>query len=100
MACRSGCPTPGSHKSWGECARAANLRVAYCGIGGGDATEQKRWDAELDLYRTARKQGVRPDGTKTNQIMRALKASESAGAAYGRDFNAAGPMPAEVEAAI
>lgn len=93
MACRTGCPTPGRHKSWGDCARSANLRVAYCGVGGGDATEQKRWDAELDLYRTARKQGIQPDGTKTSKIMAALKASDAVGAAYGRDFNSASAMP-------
>ena len=93
--CRSGCPTPGAHKNWGDCARAANLRVAYCGIGGGDATEQKRWDDELSLYRSARAQGVQPEGTKTNQIEAALRASEAVGAAYGRDFNAASAMPAE-----
>lgn len=89
--CRSGCPTQ-DHASWGACARAANLKVAYCGIGGGDATVQKRWDSELDLYRQARKQGVQPDGTKTTQIMSALKASDAAGAAYGRDFSKATPM--------
>jgi hypothetical protein len=90
--CRSGCATQ-DHATWGECARAANLRVAYCGIGGGDATEQKRWDNELSLYRSARAQGVQPEGTKTNQIMAALKASEVVGAAYGRDFGAATAMP-------
>ncbi len=95
--CRTGCPTQ-DHASWGACARAANLRVAYCGIGGGDATEQKRWDAELSLYRSARAQGVQPDGTKTRQIEAALRASEAAGAAYGRDFSAASPMPAGAEA--
>ncbi|MFF4019992.1 hypothetical protein [Streptomyces sp. NPDC001843] len=99
MACRTGCPTPGKHKSWGECARSANLRVAYCGIGGGDATEQNKWDQELELYRSARRQGIRPDGTKTSQIMRAIKASDAIGAAYGRDFSAAAPMPAGAEVA-
>ena len=90
--CRTGCPTQ-DHASWGECARAANMRVAYCGIGGGDATAQKKWDTELSLYRQARKQGIQPDGTKTNQIMRALKASDKVGAAYGRDFGKAAAMP-------
>jgi hypothetical protein len=92
--CRTGCATQ-DHASWGECARAANLRVAYCGIGGGDATEQKRWDDELSLYRSARSQGIQPEGTKTNQIMAAMKVSDAVGAAYGRDFNAASAMPAE-----
>ena len=36
----------------------------------------KRWDAELDLYRSARKQGIQPDGTKTSKIMAALKAGK------------------------
>lgn len=98
MACRTGCPTPGQHKSWGECARSANLKVAYCGIGGGDATVQKKWDQELDLYRAARRQGIQPDGTKSHQIQAALSASEAAGAAYGRDFNAATPIPDGTEA--
>lgn len=94
--CRTGCPTQ-DHASWGACARAANLRVAYCGIGGGDATVQKEWDGELSLYRAARAQGVQPDGTKKHQIMAALKASEAVGAAYGRDFNAATAMPAGMD---
>ncbi|MEW2498375.1 hypothetical protein AB0942_33310 [Streptomyces nodosus] len=98
MACRSGCPTPGQHKSWGECARSANLRVAYCGIGGGDATVQRRWDNELAQYRSARAQGIQPDGTKGHQVRAALEASEAVGAAYGRDFSAAAPMPAGAEA--
>jgi hypothetical protein len=71
--------------------------VAYCGIGGGDATEQKKWDAELDLYRSARSQGIQPDGTKARQVEAALRASEAAGAAYGRDFDVAAPMPAGSE---
>jgi hypothetical protein len=95
--CRTGCPTQ-DHRTWGECARAANLRVAYCGIGGGDATAQKQWDQELSLYRQARRQGVQPDGTSTNQIVAALKASDAAGAAYGKDFKVATPMPAGMEA--
>jgi hypothetical protein len=96
--CRTGCPTQ-DHPNWGACARAANLKVAYCGIGGGDATEQKQWDRELSLYRSARAQGVQPDGTKGHQIEAALKASEAAGAAYGTDFSAAPAMPAGAEAA-
>jgi hypothetical protein len=96
--CRTGCPTPGAHKSWGECARAANLRVAYCGIGGGDATEQKKWDQELELYRQARAQGIQPEGTTRNKVVAALKASDAAGLAFGKDFKTAAPMPAGIEA--
>lgn len=89
--CRTGCPT-GGHKTWGECARAANLRIAYCGIGGGDATAQKKWDSELEDYRKARAQGIQPEGTTRNKINRAVKLSDTVGAAYGRDFNQATSM--------
>ncbi|GAA4890997.1 hypothetical protein ACFPM3_20250 [Streptomyces coeruleoprunus] len=90
--CRTGCKTQ-DHASWGECARAANMRVAYCGIGGGDATAQKKWDDELSLYRQARAQGIQPDGTTKNKVVAAIKASEKVGAAFGRDFSAASPLP-------
>lgn len=89
--CRTGCPEPGSHRTWGECARAARLRIAYCGVGGGDATEQKKWDNELAAYRAARAQGIQPDGTTPRHVEKAVHASQEAGAAYGRDFHVAAP---------
>lgn len=92
--CRTGCPQPGSHRSWGECARAAHLRVAYCGIGGGDASAQRKWDGELEAYRRARKEGIRPDGTRMRKIEEAVRLSDEAGAAYGRDFSKAEPLEA------
>lgn len=88
--CRSGCPTQ-NHATWGECARAANLRVAYCGIGGGDATAQRRLDGELAAYRAARAEGIQPDGTSRQAVSKAVRASQEAGAAYGRDFHVAAP---------
>ena len=81
MACRSGCPTQ-DHANWGECARAANFRVAYCGVGGGDATEQKKWDKNLDMYRAARAQGIQPTGTSPRKVMAAIKQSEKTGTAF------------------
>ena len=81
MACRSGCPTQ-DHANWGECARSANLRVAYAGIGGGDATSQKRWDKELSDYRNARAQGIQPASTKTKDIRKAVEISNKTGRAF------------------
>lgn len=77
MTCRSACPTPGQHQSWGECARAANIQV-------GDlmnASGQKTWDRELNLYRSAREQGIQPASTRTPDIHKALDASDKAGTA-------------------
>jgi len=59
---------------------------------GQDGTEQKRWDRELDSYYRARKEGIQPDGTKQHRIDEARRLSDSAGAAYGRDFSRADPM--------
>lgn len=93
--CRTGCRTQ-DHATWGECLRAAGVRTYLASPSKGlDGTTQKKWDQELALYRQARKQGIQPDGTKTHQIVKALKASDAAGAAYGRDFSKADPMPSE-----
>lgn len=93
--CRTGCRTQ-DHATWGECLRAAGVRTYLASPSKGlDGTTQKKWDRELALYRQARKQGIQPDGTKTSQIVKALKASDAAGAAYGRDFSKADPMPSE-----
>lgn len=91
--CTSGCKTK-DHASWGECMRAKHAVIAYAGIGGGDATAQKRWDSELQAYRDARAQGIQPDGTTRKHIDAALEASDRAGKAYGRDFAVATPMEA------
>jgi hypothetical protein len=93
--CRSGCKTR-DHATWGDCLRDAGVRTYLASPSKGlDGTAQKKWDQELDLYRTARKQGIQPEGTKTNQIEAAMRASDAVGAAYGRDFNQASAMPAE-----
>lgn len=91
--CSTGCRTQ-DHSSWGECVRAKNARVAFSGIGGGDFTAQKKWDAELQAYRDARAQGIQPEGTTMDKIHAALDASDKAGAAYGRDFAVATPVEA------
>ena len=62
--------------------KARSIRVAYCGQGGGDATAQKKWDRNIDLYRTARKQGIQPTGTSQSKVMAAIKQSEKTGVAF------------------
>lgn len=81
--CSSSCPTQ-DHATFGECVRAKGLRVGYCrsATGGPDLTSQKKWDAELAAYSSARAQGVQPSGTKRHQIENAMKISETTGTAY------------------
>ena len=43
----------------------------------------KKWDNELALYRTARSQGIQPDGTSTAKIRKAIDISNKTGIAYG-----------------
>ena len=45
-------------------------------------TTQKKWNSELEAYRSARAQGIQPNGTKRKQIEAAHKASEKVGTAY------------------
>jgi hypothetical protein len=65
--------------------KAATLRIGYCGQGNQDATAQKRWDKELDLYASARKQGIQPDTTSTRSSQAALDWSERTGKAYSEE---------------
>jgi len=85
MSCRTGCPTQ-DHGSWGDCLRASNLQLNP-GDASGNMVDSgwtgKKWDKELDLYASARKQGIQPDGTSTAKVQQALDISEKTGVAYG-----------------
>lgn len=52
----------------------------------GDASRmgmtKKAWDSELDFYKSARKQGIQPEGTSRAAVEKALNASEIIGKAY------------------
>jgi len=83
MSCSRGCPTPGAHASFGDCLRAKRPRVGYAAEARGlDLSAEKRWHKELDLYESARRQGVQPAGTKTHQIRTALDVSDKTGVAF------------------
>lgn len=43
----------------------------------------KKWDKELALYRSAREQGIQPEGTSTAKIRKAIDISNKTGRAYG-----------------
>lgn len=87
-ACSSGCPTPGAHRTYGECLRSKNLQssLRVC------RDSAKAWDRELAEYRSAVEQGIQPNSTKTKDIRAAVEASNKQGAAFGVDFNAATPL--------
>lgn len=72
------------HPTWGACQRSKGLRIGYCRAAAGyDKTRQDRWDAELDAYRAARREGIQPNGTTWKQIEEAKRVSDETGTAYG-----------------
>jgi len=77
--CRTGCVTQ-NHMSYAECARGLQLNTGL-----DLSLSQKKWDAELSAYRSARSQGIQPDGTTMPKIQRALEYSDATGVAYGAD---------------
>lgn len=85
MACRVGCPTQ-DHRSWGECAREAHLRIAYCqSAKGHDFSRQKKWDNDLDAYASAVRQGIEPESTTRRDVDFAVAASHDTGIGFGTD---------------
>ena len=65
--------------------KAKNLQL-NAGDARGDViasgTTQKKWNSELEAYRSARAQGIQPNGTRAHQIEAAHDASDKLGAAY------------------
>lgn len=91
--CTSGCRTR-NHRSYFECISDKGVKTYLASPSKGlDGTTQKRWDARLDAYRAARSQGIQPDGTTRQKVQEAVRLSDAAGAAYGRDFSKADPLP-------
>lgn len=77
------CPCE-QHPTYGAHLRAKNLSVTHCrsATGGRDLSAEKRNQRELDLYASARAQGVQPERTVTGNIRNALDLSDKLGRAY------------------
>jgi len=68
-------------------------KIATLELGTGDAgrpesMSQKKWNKELNLYKSARDQGIQPAGTSTKQIQKAIDDSNKVGKAF--DANTGG----------
>lgn len=82
MACSTGCPTQ-DHETYGQCMREKGGRVLYANSAKGfDATKEKAWNSELDLYRKARSEGIQPEGTTRAKVEAAMRISDMTGSAY------------------
>lgn len=71
MGCRAGCPTPGAHRSWGECARLAGIQIDRHGLQHRSAEKDK--DTRLSRYEDARRQGLQPKNTEWKSVREAFE---------------------------
>ena len=63
-------------------------KVKTLELNAGDAKRDipdKKWNAELQAYRTAREQGIQPAGTTRAHVEQAYTASDALGKAYDAD---------------
>lgn len=86
MSCASSCKTQ-DHRSYGECLRSKNLGVTALESTNPtfSRARQKAWDSELDLYESARAQGIQPDTTQRKDIEAAIEFSNMTGKAYNAE---------------
>lgn len=85
--CRSSCPTPGAHKTFGECARAGRLMVGWSREAYGlDKSADNRLQGELKDFRECVEAGILPDGTTRAKIDFARRQSDIHGGLYGEEF--------------
>ena len=69
-SCRTGCPTK-NHRTWGECARAANLSTMV----GEGVQINRQGERDLAAYREARRQGMQPQSIKRPFVEATKKAA-------------------------
>lgn len=68
--CRAACPTK-DHKTWGECARAADIQIDKHGLKHRNIEKDK--DRRLTRYADARKQGLQPKNTTWRHVRDAFE---------------------------
>jgi hypothetical protein len=62
------------------------MRIGYCRSATNpknDYSAAKKWDQELDAYRSVRSEGIQPDTTKLADVRKAQDFSDKTGVAYG-----------------
>lgn len=71
MNCRTACLAPGTHRTWGECARAAAIQIDRHGLQ--SSGEEKDKDRRLGRYEDARRQGLQPKNTTWKHVRDAFE---------------------------
>lgn len=68
--------------------KVRTLELSTGDAAGNKSMSQKKWDKELNLYKSAREQGIQPAGTSLKQVQKAIDDSNKAGKAF--DANTGG----------
>lgn len=92
--CSSGCPTPGTHSSWGECIKAKSLQFSDVTA---HALNQQIY-RESDDYARARADGLQPESFTASAVAEARRVTDATGVPFRADkpFNGQ-PLPVELE---
>jgi phosphoglucomutase len=92
--CATSCKE-GGHTSYGQCLRSKRLSVTGLESTNPSFTREasKAWDSELDLYASARRQGVQPASTKREHVEAAIEVSQQ----LQSPFDASAPPSVSVE---
>jgi hypothetical protein len=80
MACRSGCATQ-DHRSYAECLQEANVAISAT-VTSPFGFLYDKTKKDLSAYRTARLNGIQPEGTTVEKVRAAEQASRNLGRAY------------------
>ena len=62
--------------------KAAGLQLSTGDAHSAKSMNNKKWEGELNAYRSARAEGIQPAGTSMSAIQEARRASDAMGAAY------------------
>lgn len=80
------CSCGQGHKTFGACIRAKGIRIGWSQSAKGlDATDEKRKQRELELYKSARDQGIQPGSTRADSSRYALDISDEMGRPFQAD---------------
>ena len=86
MGCRTGCPTQ-DHLNWEDCLKQSGLQVNTGDANSSRLMSQKKWDAELNAYKSAIDQGIEPATTNMADIRGAVELSNMTGKAFDANTN-------------
>jgi hypothetical protein len=81
MACSSGCPTPGVHKTFGECIRGKALQIA-------DVTAHQHrvsQESQVSEYIDARNEGMQPQSLSKADVQLARDVTKATGVPFRAD---------------